>query len=632
MATVRETISLQDRMSPVLRSIVKALGSTVTAMESVDKSSSKALKAAMRDANAAAKAVEDFSNKTDELPEKGKKAGQSMGDWKEKIVAANQALQLFTTGLSLAKSAASWIGGFLGEVDSGIATELQLAVVMGNQDTALADYQRVLDKAAAMQQSTMYSKGALVGGAGELATYLKDDKALTSAMDVLADYAAGMSAGASVNESQMIEYATQLGKAFDGQMDGLAKKGFAVSDAQKQILETGTDMERVAVINDIIAESWDGLADAYAKTPFGKMEQFRNLWADTKEQVGAQLYPAILQLIDVLIENLPTIEMIMTTIGHVAAVAIGFISDYLIPAIVSGFEWLRENAEAVKSAMIILGAVVAGVALAMAISWLVANWPILLIIVAIFALISVLDTLGVESDEVLSFVGGLFGMLFGHIQNVVAGLYNIFIAFAEFFANFMNDPIGSVMRLFFNLFDVVMSILQSIAGAVDSLFNLGWSDAIQGFRDNVKGWASDTFGEAEIKFDRMGEANIPEMFEAGQRVGKDISNALDDMGKGLEGLDMEKYFGGAAGGGNPLQENGRVGSVGSIEDEVSISEEDIKMLKDIAGREYQLNYAQLTPQFSAVFGDVRETADVTQVLNTMVAWGNESLASSLSVG
>ena len=41
------------------------------------------------------------------------------------------------------------------------------------------------------------------------------------------------------------------------------------------------------------------------------------------------------------------------------------------------------------------------------------------------------------------------------------------------------------------------------------------------------------------------------------------------------------------------------------------------MLLDIATRDYQLNYQQMTPNVTVNFGDVRETADVDQVLDVV---------------
>ena len=60
--------------------------------------------------------------------------------------------------------------------------------------------------------------------------------------------------------------------------------------------------------------------------------------------------------------------------------------------------------------------------------------------------------------------------------------------------------------------------------------------------------------------------------------------------------------------------------------EVDISDEDLKMLKDIATREYMLNYKHITPNVNIKFGDVRETADVNKVKKAISKMMEEELA------
>jgi hypothetical protein len=64
---------------------------------------------------------------------------------------------------------------------------------------------------------------------------------------------------------------------------------------------------------------------------------------------------------------------------------------------------------------------------------------------------------------------------------------------------------------------------------------------------------------------------------------------------------------------------------------VTITDEDIKMLKDIASRDYQVRLTQLTPRLSATFGDIRETADAGKILEFIEDSVAEALGSSLVV-
>ncbi len=130
-----------------------------------------------------------------------------------------------------------------------------------------------------------------------------------------------MSGGAELSTSEMVDYATQLGKALNGSsasFDGLTKKGFAFSEAQENILRSDltSDMEKISVLSEVIAESWDGLSEAFATTPTGKITQFRNAWGDVKEIVGDKLYPSVGDLFSMLSEKLPGAQALLERGGE----------------------------------------------------------------------------------------------------------------------------------------------------------------------------------------------------------------------------------------------------------------------------------------------------------------------------
>ena len=66
-----------------------------------------------------------------------------------------------------------------------------------------------------------------------------------------------------------------------------------------------------------------------------------------------------------------------------------------------------------------------------------------------------------------------------------------------------------------------------------------------------------------------------------------------------------------------------------IKGDVSITDEDIKLLKDVAATEFVNKYTTLRPEMSVSFGDVRETADVNKILSVIEDMIEEAYASSL---
>lgn len=194
--------------------------------------------------------------------------------------------------------------------------EKQLETVLANVSDSENAMDRLKTKASSLQSDTMYGDETYLAGAAELATYLSDVDALEKAMEVLSDYAAGMSGGAEVSIEQMVNYATQLGKALNGPdaaFDGLTKKGFAFSEAQEAILKSDltSDMEKISVLAEVIGESWDGLAEAFANTPTARVTQFKNAWGDMKEVIGDKLYPSVGNLFAMLTTKIPGLQKIL---------------------------------------------------------------------------------------------------------------------------------------------------------------------------------------------------------------------------------------------------------------------------------------------------------------------------------
>ena len=78
-------------------------------------------------------------------------------------------------------------------------------------------------------------------------------------------------------------------------------------------------------------------------------------------------------------------------------------------------------------------------------------------------------------------------------------------------------------------------------------------------------------------------------------------------------------------------DGGDLDSVGSIKSDVELSEEDIKLLRDVAARDFLVTLQTAAPQVNNTFGDIRETADVNSILEAIEDMVDEQLATSLVV-
>lgn len=220
-----------------------------------------------------------------------------------------------------------------------MTTQLRVSAKnMGIDETGI---QRILNKATAIQNTTMYSDDAFTGAAAELATYLSDTDAIIRMMDTVADYAAGMSGGVELTTEQIVDYTTNLAKMTTGAYDAMTKKGFEVTDAQKKILETGTDMEKVAVIEQIIKDNWDGMAEAMSNTPTGQLARLKNSWGDISEMIGNKLTPGVTSFFKMLNTKMPAISKLVER----AADKAGSWLEDIMPSLEAWIDSAIENVE-----------------------------------------------------------------------------------------------------------------------------------------------------------------------------------------------------------------------------------------------------------------------------------------------
>ena len=254
------------------------------------------------------------------------------------------------------------------------------------------------------------------------------------------------------------------------------------------------------------------------------------------------------------------------------------------------------------------GANIAG-ALSSAAAWAVAHWPILLLAAALAIALTTAQQFGLGFAEVGGFVGQILGALYAVGYNVFASLWNLIATFAEFFANVFNDPVAAVAHLFLGLFDTILSIVETVAGAIDALLGSDLSSAVSGFRGKMAGWVDDTFGENAVQIKRMANLDVAATSQQWGDIGSNIGSKLDNMNLSLE--DIAGGFGGLGDFSVPgageldVGDVGSVGNVKNIEGDVSLSDEDLKLYRDLAERRYmnQIELQTLAPQISVTLGD-----------------------------
>ena len=229
--------------------------------------------------------------------------------------------------------------------------------------------------------------------------------------------------------------------------------------------------------------------------------------------------------------------------------------------------------------------------------------------------------------------GALIGNLFIGGYNFLVGIWidvtNLFISFAEFFANFLNNPVLASMNLIADLANFVMGVLSSLAKAIDTVFgcNLssmvkGWSDSVNDFRDGISKDSTISYeriDKTKLQFDGISYKDAYNKgYGLGKTFGDKASGILSGFGSkdGIGGSEID--FSQLATAGNPAVIKG-TGKGGAVK--VETEKEDIEWMRKLAERDYVARIAQnmLAPNIRVEFsGPITKEADTDSVMSHVV--------------
>lgn len=167
------------------------------------------------------------------------------------------------------------------------AAETRLAQAMRNtMDATEEDIDAIKRLCSAQQDLGIIGDEVQLSGAQELATYLEKKSSLERLIPVMNDMLAQQYEYNATSESAA-QIASMLGKVMNGQTEALSRYGYKFDEAQKKVLQFGTEEERAAVLAEVVEQSVGGMNAALARTPTGLMKQAANAIGDLKEQFGA---------------------------------------------------------------------------------------------------------------------------------------------------------------------------------------------------------------------------------------------------------------------------------------------------------------------------------------------------------
>lgn len=319
--------------------------------------------------------------------------------------------------------------------------------------------------------------------------------------------------------------------------------------------------------------------------------------------------------------------------------------------------------------VVVIGLLVAALAIWHIVQWAVNGalyaCPLVWIIVLVIALIAAIFAFMQWMAKATGLAGSGLGMIAGgvnvviqffknlglEVANIGLGIWEVMKACATNVRVAFSNAIKNVQSFFYNLLSTALTVVEGICKALNKLPFVDFD--YSGITSKAKEYANkakeaadskedyesltDAFNKGMDTFDTFGEGWVADAFTKGAAWGDNITNKISSaIGSFNPGNMMDDLLN------NPMDQN-QFGEFdmskmmtpnGNVpvdikknsDKEVDISDEDLKMLKDIATREYMLNYKHITPNVNISFGDVRETADVGAVKDAIQKMMEDELA------
>ena len=728
MAAINNSINLTDRMSPVLKTVLKALDSTMKAMDQLDRATNKgmnsaAFKRAKADIDAANSAVSSLNGQLektgslmDRVSQKANTFGTNMtSSWRQYL---NQSkLQGNTRGV-IASRAMMGVGGIItaaSKIPSGIKN---LSSGIGNAFDTVSEKCRMaytetlsfinlVEKGIGAINGLMSANDAVTSDVAKIGLF-NYDKNMSNAQAYGMAYRAAensrsdlsdtttlinriMMSGVYGQEAGSLGSATRMAEILNKAMvvgGGTAEENKRALIQLSQGLSSGvlqgdelrSIREQAPYLASVLAEGLNKIDDRFIGTTVGDLkelgaqgeltsdvviraleamqDQVDATFADKAPRTWAQGLTSIKNTIKVMTAYLQSMEggplskiseLVWIIADYLksedgirllAGIAtglsvVGTVLTWVVQAALTGISWLMDHSYVLIAVLVVLAsmAVIAGIQMAAA--WIAATWPILLVIVAIAAVIGILQLCGVSFSQIVGAIcGGIavviaafknFGLaVWEIIANIGIFLYNLF---AVDFPSFVLEGVLMAIQMFSPLLDLISAIGNVLGQDWDitaTLSNgvLSKQAELESKRKDFvdtgafqDGWVSDAYNGG---------------YEWGAGAVKTLTDGVGDLTGGLADF-MEgntALYDSATGAGVNVA-GGNLDSVGSIKNDVNINDEDIQLLRDMAARDYLLNLQQITPVAHISFGDVRETADVNKIMDVIEDMVEEQMSTAL---
>jgi len=241
-------------------------------------------------------------------------------------------------------------------------------------------------------------------------------------------------------------------------------------------------------------------------------------------------------------------------------------------------------------------------------AWLLVNWWILLIMIAVGLLLYAMLNFGEQTIKVFGFIGGAIAVVLTSFYNFIAVVWNGLVGLGEGIADVFINSINFVLKGVNWIIDALNMIPGINIGKFDSFGKADFGAAKMQYKD---------LGSAFIKGQNIGQ-NVGTFAVNGVKTGADKLSNLTNMVSGTDTSSLDKYMKNGA-----LPVSGKDGNL-----KVDMSQEDLKYLQDIAEREYinKFSTATLAPNIIFKIAKVAKEVDADKLMGRLKKIMEEEIA------
>lgn len=348
---------------------------------------------------------------------------------------------------------------------------------------------------ATMQLADLLEKkGILDGdnikmGLAQLSTFGLSNQAVQKLAGSLADLAVNQF-GVNASGEQLADSANMIAKALNGQFGVLEKSGIRFTEAQKSIIATGTEMQKVQAIIEGFNQNLKFTNDVALTTTEGQMAKLKVQVGNLSEAIGGALSPALLNLV---VAVTPLVQGITTLVSEHPKLTAGILGTVAVSgALLMAISAIGLGVPAVTNG--VLSLTVAIKATSTAFMALAAN-PVFLVIAGLVALGAAIYLIVTHWNQVRTVTTQVWGAISTYLIGIWQGISNtvssVFNSIKNFFTTVWNDIAGifkfgialevGIISTFLDWlfpswrqkFDQLKNFITQFWDTVKNIFNLG---------------------------------------------------------------------------------------------------------------------------------------------------------------